>query len=134
MTDEIVLEDIFEIGERLLAEGADPGAVVCLRGVLEHFHERYGFFPFIRTVDAEGEFRLIELTWKIENYYWKEMNIKGTTPYHQITGWSTYKGKVDKKEDGEVYYEAGESWYSDLEEYIERNTRRHYRRGVVGSP
>ena len=130
MTDEIVLEDIFEIGERLLDEGVDPSAVVCCRGVLEWFHGRYGYFPLVRS---HGDGAQLEI--KVENYWWEEIFVKPASDRprsQQIIGWSTYKGKVDKKEDGEVYYEAGESWYHNLDDFIGRRTRRHYRRGVVG--
>ena len=129
--EETVLEDIFEIGERLLSEGVDPSAVACTRGVLEWVHERYGYFPLVR---AHGSG--VKMNLQVENYWWEELFIKPASDRprsQQIIGWSTYKGKVGKKDDGEVYYEPSECWYHDLDEFLSRRSRRvNGRRGVVG--
>lgn len=121
MTDETTLEDIFEIGEQLLDDGADPGAVACARGVMEAIYGRYHIIPRVVPVHREGRVAHLSLDYQIKNYYYAKMNITGPNDFNQIVGWSDGGGRL---ENGEKFWDAGEFWFKDLDAYLERFYRR----------
>ena len=121
MIDEVTLEDIFEIGEQLLEDGADPGAVVCARGVMEVIYDKHHIIPRVVPVFGDGQCAYLSLDYLIEGYYYAVMHISAPGRYNQITGWSDIGGRL---ESGEKFFDPSEFWFKDLDAYLERVNRR----------